>query len=690
MLIGRTTELAAVAGALDGLAAGSPFVLAFAGDEGSGRSSLLDAATKQARDAGAMVLAARGSGVEPGPAYSGLLALLRPLEPVLDDLAAPEHVAAVQSALAIRNDSVDAVDVGIGVLRVLAGAAESRSVVLVLDDAAAIDPASTTSIAFALARIGVDPIGAFLGMPTAPSAWDDVVTRRVVLGPLGVSDLVAIVQHATDCGSDAARACAEWAGGSPMLAVELASSLSDDERSGRSPLPAVPRATVRVVERLQQGLDALSERARRALAVVAASRSERVSVILRALDALGEPPGGLDEAEDAGHVTLGGGIASFTHPLLEPLSYHLVAASSRRAAHRALAGALVEPRDAVERAWHLAESCVGPDEDVAAALDLVAADARRRGALIESAATLERGAALSPEPASAAARRRAAAVAALDGFDFDAALRLVDPADPDDEEAAWLAIEAVERRDGESAALGALATRPESPADVLADLLVGTGRRADAAKELDDRARDAARRRRSGRARPGISAPRRAGRDRRDRSPGPAQVVAGGRGSRALSSEPDVGRRARRGGAGRRRSWRCRRSPRPGRTRARHGAEGGDAAARVVARGGDTLRRGRRDGVVRTGSRSRDADQGRAAGRRVGRGGPDEQGGRRPPVRQCEDRRLPLAGHLSQVGGPVTDRTGRADGPGCRLAERLRGDPMSVAATNLTVNRWWT
>jgi DNA-binding NarL/FixJ family response regulator len=485
VLIGRTTELEAVAGALDGLASGSPFVLAFAGDEGSGRSSLLDAATKQARAAGAMVLAARGSGIEPGPAYSSLLALLRPLEPLLDELAAPEHVAAVQSALAIRNDPVDAVDVGVGVLRVLAGAAESRPVVLVLDDAAAIDTASATSIAFALARVGVDPIGAFVGMPTSPSAWDDVVTRRVVLGPLGVSDLVAIVQHATDCGPDAARACAEWAGGSPMLAVELASSLSDDERSGRVPLPRVPRATVRAVERLQQGLDALSERARRALVVAAASRSERVSVILRALDALGEPPGGLDEAEDAGHVALGGGAASFTHPLLEPLSYHLVAASSRRAAHRALAGALVEPRDAVERAWHLAESCVGPDEDVAAALDLVAADARRRGALIESAATLERGAALSPEPKSAAARRRAAAVAALDGFDFDAALRLVDPADPDDEEAAWLAIEAVERRDGESAALGALATRPESPADVLADLLVGTGRRADAAKELE-------------------------------------------------------------------------------------------------------------------------------------------------------------------------------------------------------------
>ena len=485
MLIGRTSELEAVAGALDGLAGGNPFVLAFAGDEGSGRSSLLDAATKQARDVGALVLAARGSGTEPGPAYGALLALLRPLEPRLDGLAAPEHVAAVQSALAIRTDSVDAVDVGVGVLRVLAGAAETQPVVLVLDDAAAIDSASTGAITFALARVGVDPIGAFLGVPTATSPWDDVVTRRVVLGPLTTADLVAIVAHATDCAPDAARACAEWAGGSPMLAVELASSLSEDERRGRAALPSVPRATVRAVERLQWGLDALSERARRALVVVAASRSGRVPVILRALEALGEPPGGLDEAEDAGHVTLSGGLATFTHPLLEPLSYHLVAASSRRAAHRALAGALGEPRDAVERAWHLAESCVGPDEDVAAALDLVAADARRRGALIESAATLERAAALSLDPEQAAARRRSAAVAALDGFDFDTALRLVDPADPDDDEAALLGLEALERRDGESAALGVLAARRDPPADVLADLLLGTGRRADAARELE-------------------------------------------------------------------------------------------------------------------------------------------------------------------------------------------------------------
>ncbi len=240
-------------------------------------------------------------------------------------------------------------DVGVGVLRVLAGAAERGPVVLAVDDAAAVDPASTSAITFALARLGVDPIGAFLALPATTTSWDEVVTRRVVLGPLGVADLSTIVKDATECTPEAALACADWAAGSPMLAIELASSLSDDERRGRSPLPAVPRATVRAVERLQERLDRLSEQARRALVVVAASRSGRVSLVLRALEALGEPVGGLDEAEDAGHLLIRGGEAMFTHPLLRPLSYHLVAASSRRAAHRALAGALTEPRDAAER-----------------------------------------------------------------------------------------------------------------------------------------------------------------------------------------------------------------------------------------------------------------------------------------------------------------------------------------------------
>lgn len=485
MLVGRGSELSAVHAAIGGLDAGSPFVMSFAGDEGSGRSSMLDLATTAARSAGALVLAARGTSGDPGPAYGGLLALLRPLEPRFDDLAPPEHVAAVQAALAIRNEPVDALDVGVGVLRLLAGAAEGQPVVVALDDAEGIDAATTSALAFALARLGVDRIGTFLTLPASASPWDDVVTKRLVLGPLGVDELASVVQSATECQSAPARACAEWAAGSPMLAIELASSLSDDERQGRQPLPAIPRATVRAVERLQGELDHLPDGARRALVVAAASRSGRVPVLLRALSALGEPTSGLDDAEDAGHISLAGGAVAFSHPLLRPLSYHLVAASSRRAAHRALAAALAEPQDAAERAWHLVEACVGPDDDVAAALELVASDARRRGALADSANALERAASLSTDPNEAAQRRRAAAIAALDGFDLDNALRLAGPVSADDVDAALLAIEALEARDGESAALAALATTPANQTDVVADLLYAAGRRADAARTLD-------------------------------------------------------------------------------------------------------------------------------------------------------------------------------------------------------------
>jgi DNA-binding NarL/FixJ family response regulator len=488
VLLGRDHELAALRNALVGASAGRPFVIGFAGDDGSGRSSLLAAATDEARAAGALVLAARGTAGDPGPAYGALVPLLRPLEQRLDELAGGEAAAAVRTALALRTESADAIAVGLGVLRVVTSAAEHQPVVIVVDDAAGVDEATRSAISFTLTRLGIDQVGAFLGLPVAASPWDAVVTERIVLGRLGTADLVAIVRAAVDCDDQVAEACAGWSAGSPLLALELARSLSVDERRGRSPLPKVPRATGRAVDRLQDRLDLLPEGAKRACVVVAAARGPRVAIVRAALTALGEPDGGLDEAEDAGVLLIDGDEVAFTHPLLRPLSYHLVAASSRRAAHRALAAVMTEPRQAAERAWHLADGAAGPDDDVAAALDLVAADARRRGALADSAAALQRAAALSEDRRQASHRRRAAAVAHLDAFDFDAALALVDPADGD-EESALLAVEAIERRDGAPAALGELpaaaAVGSSAARAVRGDLLLASGRRADAARELD-------------------------------------------------------------------------------------------------------------------------------------------------------------------------------------------------------------
>ncbi len=344
MLVGRDAELRTATRAVAGLAGGQPFVIGIVGDDGSGRTSLLNTTAEIARSEGSLVLATRGTGAELAPAYGGLLSLLRPLERRFDELAGAENAEVLRSAMALRSRPAESLDVGIGVLRLMTTLAEERPLVVAVDDADGLDPATVDALAFAFGRLGVDAVGALICLPPERQpVWEPVTTQRLVLGPLGVDELAELVMANVPCEPEPAQACATWADGNPLLAIELARSLSDDERKGRRPLPSLPRPTVRAVERMQAQLDALAEGARRALVVVAADRTGRASVIVGALAALGEAPGGLDDAEEAGVISIDLDSVSFRHPLLRPLCYHLVASAQppggasrpRRCAHRA-------------------------------------------------------------------------------------------------------------------------------------------------------------------------------------------------------------------------------------------------------------------------------------------------------------------------------------------------------------------
>lgn len=80
--------------------------------------------------------------------------------------------------------------------------------------------------------------------------------------------------------------------------------------------------------------------------------------------------------------------------------------TARQAAHQSLVPTLTGQQQADRRAWHLAAATIGPDEEVATALELSGERARRRGG--PAAAALERAAGLTPqpEPRVAAGRRR--------------------------------------------------------------------------------------------------------------------------------------------------------------------------------------------------------------------------------------------------------------------------------------------
>ena len=118
----------------------------------------------------------------------------------------------------------------------------------------------------------------------------------------------------------------------------------------------------------------------------------------------------LGEAESAGLVVLTEGAVEFRHPLVLSAVYAAADPSARRQVHRAVADLPEISPD--QRAWHLAEAAVLPDEPVAAGLVAVADRATARSAHAVAAAALERAAALSPAAPVAQQRLLRAATSA--------------------------------------------------------------------------------------------------------------------------------------------------------------------------------------------------------------------------------------------------------------------------------------
>jgi hypothetical protein len=338
MLVGRDAERARIESLLADARAGRSGALVLRGETGIGKTTLCEFAAASA--AAMTVLRARGLDSESDLAFAGLADLLRPVLDRLDAIPEPQ-AAALAGALAVGPPTArDRFTICAATLSLLAAASEDAPLLAVVDDAHWLDASSVEALLFAARRLGAEGTAMVFAFRSGDSDG---------LAPTGLPELEL---HGLD--AEAARALlAETAGhpvtpevaervvaatgGNPLALVALAGTLSDEELSGKAPLPATLAAARHVERPFVRRATELPESAQRALVVAAAAESVSRSTLVRALERLGIDRRELDLLERRGLLVVEGGQVKFRHPLFRSWAYHGATGIERRAAHQALA-----------------------------------------------------------------------------------------------------------------------------------------------------------------------------------------------------------------------------------------------------------------------------------------------------------------------------------------------------------------
>lgn len=419
-VVGRARQLEEITALLGpGMVHGRALLLS--GEAGVGKSVLLDEIARIMSATGARVLSATCVRFEAELAYAGLHQLLLPLNDRIEHMGDP-YRKALRSALGYGGDPVpDRLLVSNAVLFLLRRAATERPVFIVLDDLAWLDPDSSAVLGFVARRL----TGSRVGLLAASRSGTETFFRRAglpeyELPPLD-HDAAAELVGARFPGLAArvrARVLAQ-AQGNPLALVNLPSRL-----------PLSPRLQSRYASRLS-GLPAES---RRLLLLLALDDTADLGV-LRIGTQHPEVLRALARVESDRLITVEGTNhqVAFHDPLIRATVIETSTLTERCQAHRTLAEIHAERPE--RRAWHLGQSTLVPDEQVAALLEQSGQRTAREGDAAAAVATFTRAAELSPHPEDRARRlTRAAHLGADATGDLRAASKLLDRArhvDPD-------------------------------------------------------------------------------------------------------------------------------------------------------------------------------------------------------------------------------------------------------------------
>ena len=392
------------------------------GEPGVGKTALLDYLAGRA--SGCQVVRAAGVQSEMELAFAGLHQLCAPMLDHAQALPAPQREA-LRTALGLSAGPVpDRFLVGLAVLGLLSEAAGKRPLVCVVDDQQWLDDASAQALGFAARRLAADPVG--LVFAARVPGKDVAGLPELVVEGLAEEDARQLLASMLTGPLDARvrdQIIAET-NGNPLALLELPAGLTSAQLAGGFGFSSAVPLDSRIEESFGRQLAALPAQTLRLVQLAAADPSGDPVLVWRAAGRLAIGAGVAGPAVDAGLVKFGGRVR-FRHPLVRSAAYRSASAATRRELHGALADATDPAVDPDRRAWHRAQAAAGPDEAVAAELELCAGRARGRGGLAAAAAFLERAAGLTPDPAHRALRALAAAQTKLQAGSSDAALFLL-------------------------------------------------------------------------------------------------------------------------------------------------------------------------------------------------------------------------------------------------------------------------
>jgi DNA-binding CsgD family transcriptional regulator len=424
-LTGRLSERDVLDRFIAAVRAGEGRALVVRGEPGVGKTALLDYLAERA--SGCLVARAAGVQSEMELAFAGLHQLCAPMLDHAESLPDPQREA-LRTVFGLSAGPVpDRFLVGLAVLGLLSETAGERPLVCVVDDQQWLDHASAQALGFAARRLAADPVGLVFaarvpgedvaGLPElvveglaendARSLLESVLSK--LTGPLDarVRDRIIADTH-----------------GNPLALLELTRGLTPAQLTGGFGVRDAVPLDGRIEESFGRQLAALPAQTRRLLQLAAADPSGDPVLVWRAAGRLAIGAGAAKPAAEAGLAEFGARVR-FRHPLARSAAYRSASVQTRQELHGALAEATDPAADPDRRAWHRAEAAPGPDEDVAAELELCAGRAQRRGGLAAAAAFLERSAGLTLDPARRARRALAAAQAKHQAGALDAALFLL-------------------------------------------------------------------------------------------------------------------------------------------------------------------------------------------------------------------------------------------------------------------------